>query len=198
MKILLILLFIFVNTSVLNANILEINTEKIEYIKKRFGKTAVKRALYLDNYFKKNKHLYNPKSLKAVEKINKFYNRLVYLKDAHHWREDNYWASLLEFISTGAGDSEDFAMAKLYSLIHLGFDAKKFTLVKIKKEYIRSKKVGDEHIVLLYKHSKNSKYIILDSINKKLKIAKNMNKFEKVDKSAFFIKSKLNSMVRAN
>ena len=195
MKILLVLFFIIYSSTFLSANLFKINKEKTAYIKKTFGKTAVKRVNYVDNYFKKNKHLYKKNSLKTVKNVNKFYNKLVYLKDIHHWKKKDYWSSLIEFVSTGAGDSEDFAMAKLYTLIHLGFDKTKFALVNTKKAYIRSKKVGDEHIVLLYKHTKYSQAIILDSINKKLKIFKKKKNYKSLDKPRIFIQNKLNTMV---
>lgn len=193
-SLLVILLSFFVFHGSLNANILEVNKKKVKYIKNRFGKVAVKRVLYVNNYFKKNKSLRSPNNIKVVEVVNKFYNRLVYLKDTQHWRKDDYWSSLIEFIATGAGDSEDFAMAKLYTLTKLGFNRKKFFLAKIKKEFHYSKDKS-EHVVLLYKHKKNSKFIILDSVNKKLKIVKDIRRYAPVSKPKEFIDERLLTMV---
>ena len=52
--------------------------------------------------------------------INRFFNRFDFVDDLVHWNEKDYWATPIEFISTGAGDCEDYTIAKYFSLIELG------------------------------------------------------------------------------
>ena len=57
--------------------------------------------------------------------INRFFNRLKFVDDIEHWRKEDYWATPLEFLSTNAGDCEDFTIAKYFSLRELGVPAEK-------------------------------------------------------------------------
>ncbi|PTT99503.1 transglutaminase, partial [Pseudomonas sp. HMWF031] len=52
--------------------------------------------------------------------INRFFNRFDFVDDLVHWNEKDYWATPIEFIATGAGDCEDYTIAKYFSLIELG------------------------------------------------------------------------------
>jgi len=180
----------------MDAKIIDIDTKTSQEISKRFGKQSAKRIHYLNSHFESKKQLYKAKNIKVLEEVNKFYNRLTYLKDIDHWRKDDYWATLIEFVATGAGDSEDFAMAKLYTLLYFGFSLDKFELMQDTKKNPYAKIQDDEHIVLVYKHTPTSRPIMLDSVYPKLKIIKEKNRLIPIKKSKWIIKKTLQTMTR--
>jgi len=157
--------------------------EKVVY--KELLKKANKKTLYrfrlLDQLIQKSQ---NKTFLQKLYMTNKFVNRANYLLDKYHWRKKDYWATPYEFISTGAGDSEDFALMKYYVLMLMGIDTSKLKLMNYHKKNrkivkYRSKIVHDpQHVVLAYFHSKNAKPLILDTIDNKIFKEKNLKTLE--------------------
>lgn len=61
-----------------------------------------------------------------LRRVNEFFNRRVrFVEDAQVWGRADYWASPLELLGQGAGDCEDFAIAKYFSLIEAGVEDRK-------------------------------------------------------------------------
>jgi predicted transglutaminase-like cysteine proteinase len=56
-----------------------------------------------------------------VELVNEFFNRFSYRSDAEQYGVSDHWATPVEFMARGAGDCEDYAIAKYFSLKLLGF-----------------------------------------------------------------------------
>ena len=52
--------------------------------------------------------------------VNDFFNQLRFVDDIDIWHVEDYWATPFEFLGVGAGDCEDFAMAKYLTLRELG------------------------------------------------------------------------------
>src|SRR4030095_3727354 len=53
-----------------------------------------------------------------LDAVNRFFKRrIVFADDAQGWHTDDYWASPLETLQQGAGDCEDYAIAKYFSLL---------------------------------------------------------------------------------
>ncbi|XPV67835.1 MAG: transglutaminase-like cysteine peptidase [Halarcobacter sp.] len=167
MKKVIFLSFIMFSTFYANetSNILyNFSQEKIESVKNKYGKKAVKRFLILDSVLEKSK---NKDILTKLKNINDFWNRVTYKSDLIHWNKKDYWATPFEFLGTGAGDSEDYVIAKYFSLRKLGIPKS-----KLKISYIKFKeKTNKPHMVLSYYHKPNSIPIVLDNIDKKLKLA---------------------------
>lgn len=112
--------------------------------------------------------------LQKLNMANKFVNQVNYLLDQYHWRKEDYWATPYEFISTGAGDSEDFALMKYYVLMLMGIDEKKLKLMSYQKENKQTVKyktktvVDPQYIVLAYFHNEDSVPLIFDTVHKKI------------------------------
>ena len=136
-------------------------------IKNKYGPKAQQRVILWDKMLEDNK---NAKIIKKLKSVNDFFNRLKYLSDQKVWKKNDYWASPFEFLGVGAGDCEDYAIAKYFALRALGIPDKKLkiTYVKLKQ---RGTKYEQAHMVLNYYHKANSTPIILDNVNKKLKLA---------------------------
>ena len=134
---------------------------------KKYGNKAEKRVLIWDKLIESTK---GKKTLKKLKIVNDFFNKLPYRLDKKHWGKNDYWATPFEFLGTGAGDCEDYAIAKYYTLRKLGIPENKLRITYVKYLKKRSK-YEQAHMVLTYYHKKNSTPVVLDNINKKLKLA---------------------------
>ena len=95
--------------------------------------------------------------------VNRFFNRLDFVSDIDHWKISDYWATPIEFIATGAGDCEDYAIAKYFSLIELGIPESKLRLM-----YVTALRLKQPHMVLAYYDTPTSVPLVLDNINKRI------------------------------
>jgi len=105
--------------------------------------------------------------------VNNFFNQITYKQDKQVWGKNDYWAKPSEFLKKGAGDCEDFALAKLYALQKLGIPKNKFKLI-----YSKIKKSEKSHMVLAYYHDNKKEPLILDNFNKKIFLATNRDDLE--------------------
>lgn len=110
------------------------------------------------------------KTLKKLQIVNNFFNKIKYATDIRHWKKKDYWASPTEFVGTRAGDCEDYAIAKYFSLLKTGIPSSKLRIAYVKLLHKR-KNYEEAHMVLLYFHKLNSVPIVLDNVNKKLALA---------------------------
>lgn len=101
-----------------------------------------------------------------IEKLhvaNRFINRLNFIDDKRHWRNNDYWATPLETLASSGGDCEDFAIAKYYTLLKLGMSEQCLTL-----NYVKVKNYNKPHMVLVYQCTKNDQPLVLDNLNPEL------------------------------
>ncbi len=97
--------------------------------------------------------------LVKLKLVNQFFNRIKYAPDRDEWGKRNYWATPIEFLSRGAGDCEDFALAKYYSLRAMGVPVDKLRLT-----YVKSLRLNQAHMVLTYYESATEEPFILDNL----------------------------------
>lgn len=101
-----------------------------------------------------------------VARINAFFNkRIRYDSDQIIWGQPDYWATPLETLGHGAGDCEDFAIAKYVSLEALGVPRKKLRLIYVRAQ-IGGPRSGivQAHMVLGYYPSPSAEPLVLDSL----------------------------------
>ena len=55
-----------------------------------------------------------------LDAVNAFFNDMHFVEDAKLWQVADYWATPLQLVAVGAGDCEDFAIAKFFTLVVLG------------------------------------------------------------------------------
>lgn len=144
-----------------------ISMEKLTLIEKKYGPKAKQRVLLWD------KMLLSAQSKNTLEKlkiVNDFFNKVTYKRDQAHWKVNDYWASPFEFLGTGAGDCEDYAIAKYFALRQLGIpdDNLRITYVKLSRQ---GTKYEEAHMVLNYYHKPNQTPVVLDNVNKRLMLA---------------------------
>ncbi|PHR71470.1 MAG: transglutaminase [Arcobacter sp.] len=144
-----------------------ISSKKMAQFSKKYGPQATKRVEIWDRIMQESQ---NKKVLHKLKNVNDFFNKIKYKRDLKHWGKNDYWAAPFEFMGTGAGDCEDYAIAKYYSLIKLGIPEHKLRITYVKLLRKRTK-YEEAHMVLTYYHKKNSTPIVLDNVNKKLQLA---------------------------
>ena len=104
-----------------------------------------------------------------VAAVNEFYNRKVFFRnDLDLWGQVDYWASPLETLQRGAGDCEDYAIAKYFTLVAMGVPHRKLRMV-----YVRANLGGSmqPHMVLAYYPSADADPLVLDSLVQDLREA---------------------------
>lgn len=95
-----------------------------------------------------------------LETVNRFFNQqLEFRDDLSVWGVVDYWATPVEALTKGAGDCEDFALAKYFSLRQLGVPAERLRIT-----YVKSLKLNQAHMVLSYYISDSSDPLILDNL----------------------------------
>ena len=104
--------------------------------------------------------------LSRVAAVNDYYNQhLRYRDDIETWGEVDHWASPLETLQQGAGDCEDFAIAKYFTLVAMGLPAERLRLV-----YVRVARGAAEgaavqpHMVLAYYPRPQDDPVVLDNL----------------------------------
>ncbi len=98
--------------------------------------------------------------------VNDFFNRHIRFEDdISHWKQKDYWATPLETLGSGAGDCEDYTIAKYISLIQLGVPVERLRLIYVKAQIGgQSSRVFQAHMVLGYYSQPNAIPLILDSL----------------------------------
>lgn len=101
-----------------------------------------------------------------LSRVNAFFNRrLRFDDDINIWKEADYWATPLESMARGAGDCEDFAIAKYASLLVAGVPSERLRLI-----YVRARiggpqsSVSQAHMVLGYYPTPDAEPLILDNL----------------------------------
>ena len=125
----------------------------------RYGQRAVDQVVAWRKMMDDSRALGEQEKLSTV---NTFFNRRVLFEnDIVVWRQNDYWATPLEFFGQGAGDCEDFAIAKYMSLLMVGVPAEKIRMI-----YVRANIGGrsEAHMVLGYFETPTAEPLILDNL----------------------------------
>lgn len=172
-KIFLISFFIvsLLTTLTIASKTFNISEQNLEKIALKYGKKARKRVELWDKTMQAAK---SQDILHKLKEVNDFWNKVTYKRDIVVWKKNDYWAAPFEFLSVGAGDCEDYAIAKYFSLRELGVPDDKLRITYVK--LIRGGgKYEEAHMVLTYYHKPGATPIVLDNVDKRLKLASKRN-----------------------
>lgn len=134
-------------------------------IEEKYSSNAKLRAISWQNILITAKQAKQDEEKLAL--INDFFNQNIkFVNDLNHWGENDYWATPLEFIASGAGDCEDFSIAKYFSLKEAGIAENKLRLT-----YVKAIKLGQAHMVLTYFAQPRSIPLVLDNLIPEIKQA---------------------------
>lgn len=101
-----------------------------------------------------------------INSINQFFNsRILFQDDKDLWKNTDYWATPLETLGKGAGDCEDYTIAKYFSLLEAGVAVEKLRFIYVKAQIGDSNsRIFQAHMVLGYYETNNSVPYILDNL----------------------------------
>jgi predicted transglutaminase-like cysteine proteinase len=98
-----------------------------------------------------------------LNKVNTFFNRRVlYKTDQEVYAQEDYWATPLEFMGHGAGDCEDFAIAKYMTLLMVGVKNENLRLAYVRLKTGNTAPIA--HMVLGYYAQPTEEPVILDNM----------------------------------
>ena len=144
---------------------LAISQKVLSQIEEKYNLKAKQRAIALQNMLTAAKQA--NRDQEKLTLINDFFNRHIkFVDDSIHWGKKDYWATPLEFIASGAGDCEDFSIAKYFSLKEAGLAEDKLRLT-----YVKAIKLGQAHMVLTYYARPRSIPLVLDNLIPQIKKA---------------------------
>lgn len=95
--------------------------------------------------------------------VNDFFNGARFVDDRDLWQVADYWATPDEFLLRDAGDCEDFAIAKYFTLKAMGVAPHKLRIT-----YVRVETLQQAHMVLAYYPDPLSAPLILDNLNRRI------------------------------
>ncbi len=126
----------------------------------KYGKYAIRRVKALNKLMNS---IVDSKLKEKLQKVNAFFNQMQFTTDKLLWGKDDYWATRLEFLEKGAGDCEDFVIAKYFTLKQLGVPTNKLFFT-----YVKAIKLKQAHMVLTYYKTPTSVPLVLDNLNPKI------------------------------
>ena len=143
---------------------LNISAELLKKIEEKYNTEAKQRVISWQQLINESKNKSEDQQLVLV---NNFFNRHVeFVDDIYHWQVKDYWATPLEFLATGAGDCEDYSIAKYFTLRELGVSEQKLRLT-----YVKAIELGQAHMVLTYFPNPRSIPLVLDNLINEIKPA---------------------------
>lgn len=96
-----------------------------------------------------------------ITAVNVYFNALHFIEDANLWHKPDYWATPLQVLAAGAGDCEDFAIAKYFTLKTLGITNEHLRITYVWNNDTQSGK-REPHMVLTYATAANTELLVLD------------------------------------
>ena len=98
-----------------------------------------------------------------LNRVNIFFNRRIQFQDdIVVWQQEDYWATPLEFMGRGAGDCEDFTIAKYVTLQALGLGNDRLRLIYVRAKTGSTSSVA--HMVLGFYPQATEEPLILDNL----------------------------------
>jgi predicted transglutaminase-like cysteine proteinase len=102
----------------------------------------------------------SPSDREKLSKVNHFYNsRIRFVSDIELWGMQDYWATPIEFLCKNAGDCEDFAIAKYFTLKAMGVAEEKLNIA-----YVKAIQYNIAHMVLTYYSEPGAEPLVLDNL----------------------------------
>ncbi len=101
----------------------------IQRIERENGPQAAARVSHWFALIEQGKSAPDPERLRLA---NNFFNAARFTTDPAVWQQQDYWATPIEFLIKDAGDCEEFAIAKYFTLSRMGIaeDALRITYVQ--------------------------------------------------------------------
>ena len=135
----------------------------IDSVKDQYGELAKRRLIAWQMLIQNNSGLTDEEKL---ETVNTFFNQLQFVDDMTLWHTSDYWATPVEFLSRGAGDCEDFSLAKYFTAKALGVAEKKLNMT-----YVKALQPNQAHMVVTYYSTPRAIPLVLDNLVADIQLA---------------------------
>lgn len=101
-----------------------------------------------------------------LQQVNDFFNRRIrFGEDQEIWGQSDYWATPMETLGRGAGDCEDFTIAKYFTLLLLGISEEKLRLIYVQARLGgANSSITQAHMVLAFYPTPEAEPLILDNL----------------------------------
>ena len=101
-----------------------------------------------------------------LKDVNDYVNNRIRLDtDQNIWGQNDYWATPIEALMKGAGDCEDYALAKYFSLKFSGVPVSKLRIFYVKAKIGGTgSNVTTAHVVLAHYATPDAEPLLLDSL----------------------------------
>lgn len=136
----------------------------LEKVRLRYNEEAYQHMLQLRDL---SSQVASGSELTKVTMMNDFINQhVLFADDIDLWGLDDYWATPLETFGRGAGDCEDFSIAKFMMLKKIGVAAD-----KLRMTYVKARMPSGNlraHMVLAYYSRPSADPLILDNLSHEL------------------------------
>jgi len=143
---------------------IQISAELLVKISEHYGLNARSRVEQWQALLLTAKDL--PEQEKLI-KVNDFFNQHIrFRNDISLWGVSDYWATPLELLTKGAGDCEDYSIAKYFTLKELGVPEEKMRIT-----YVKAVELNQAHMVLTYFATVRSIPAVLDNLTIEIKPA---------------------------
>lgn len=98
--------------------------------------------------------------MEKLNRVNAFFNqRLLFRNDKSVWGAGDYWATPMEFLRKGAGDCEDYALAKYFTLREIGIPASQLRIT-----YVKALQLNQAHMVVTWYARPDAIPLVLDNL----------------------------------
>lgn len=136
--------------------VMEFSKEYLDKIAAQYGDYAKRRLVGWQKLIADNQ---DKSENQKLELVNNYFNLIQYQSDISHWGKDDYWATPIEMLVSGAGDCEDYSISKYYTLIKLGVPDAKLMIT-----YAKALTWNQAHMVLTYYETPSSIPLVLDNL----------------------------------
>jgi len=151
-----IVIELVITGSVFTGRKFHIDVKILQKAQEKYGQEARNRLVLWENLLNND----DATDREKLEKINSFFNKkIIFANDMDIYGEKDYWATPVEFLSKGAGDCEDFAIAKYFSLKIMGISEEKLRIA-----YVKALQQNIFHMVMLYYSDPAAEPLILDNL----------------------------------
>lgn len=142
----------------------DLSQELLAKITARYGNSATQRVLQWQALMQTGQAWSDQEKL---QRVNDFFNQSInFIDDRLLWQVNDYWATPIEFLAKGAGDCEDYAIAKYFTLKELGVPDEKMRIT-----YVKAIQLNQAHMVLTYYESAKEVPLVLDNLIPEIKLA---------------------------
>lgn len=143
---------------------IHLDEELLNKIEEKYGSDARKRFIGWQSLMESGKNASEPDKLRRV---NDFFNQNIqFVDDLTLWLMEDYWATPVEMLAKGAGDCEDYSIAKYFTLVEMGVAENRLRIT-----YVKALELNQAHMVLTYFESPQAVPLVLDNLKPEISSA---------------------------